>query len=282
MKPADFSRALKSSMDQDDIMDIFIGKMTMIVKSEMIPLRNLFDELKREMASGDAVADLQATINCLWNEIKAKDEKILALENKVGVLESSIDDLEQYSRRNSLRLHGVPEVRGEDSMEVALEVINKNLNLSTPLTVQELDRLHRVGPFDESAEKPRAVLIKFATYHSRQRVYSKRREFFKAGNNGPRYYLNEDLTKRRAQILSKARSLKRHGKLLGAWSVDGRMFIQDTGRTIRPIRSISDLDRYEAATTLAGTLAQPSAAPTHPPNRAASSSFAAVAATSVS
>ena len=57
-------------------------------------------------------------------EIKKKDEKINRLEKtienlveKKKSLSSEIDDLEQYSQRNSLVLHGVNESNNENTMK---------------------------------------------------------------------------------------------------------------------------------------------------------------------
>ena len=52
------------------------------------------------------------TMKAMKREIHEKDAKIHALEERVKTLEKSFDDLEQYTRRNSLRLCGVPETEG--------------------------------------------------------------------------------------------------------------------------------------------------------------------------
>ena len=56
----------------------------------------LVDELRHEVAE-------------LRTIIMAKDKQILDLTTKVQDLEDKADDVEQYSRRNSLRISGIPE-----------------------------------------------------------------------------------------------------------------------------------------------------------------------------
>ena len=63
---------------------------------------------------------LSNKIDELETEIKNKDEKIQLLKNRVEIPEEEkesqgkeIDDLEQYSRRNCLLLHGVVEANAE-------------------------------------------------------------------------------------------------------------------------------------------------------------------------
>ena len=44
-----------------------------------------------------------------------------------------------------------------------------------PMTADHIDRMHRVGPQKTSA--PRSVMVKFATYGARHRVFSNRKQF---------------------------------------------------------------------------------------------------------
>ncbi|ELT98766.1 hypothetical protein CAPTEDRAFT_191811 [Capitella teleta] len=100
-------------------------------------------------------------------------------------------------------------------------VLNDSLLLSPPLTSQELERLHRVGPRDErDPRKPRLILIKFATYRARHCVYSMRKALYTREEYAPKLFLNEDLTKRRSQLLAKTQALKK--KQEAVWSLDRR------------------------------------------------------------
>ena len=55
----------------------------------------------------------------LEKDHEKKDKKTSVLEKKVESLESklgdSVEELEQYSRRNCLLLHDVPELKGENT-----------------------------------------------------------------------------------------------------------------------------------------------------------------------
>ena len=64
-------------------------------------------------------------------ENKKKDEKISKLEQRIKDLESenkgfsaSIDELEQYSRRKCLLLHGIKEESKEDTGDVAIKSLS--------------------------------------------------------------------------------------------------------------------------------------------------------------
>ena len=71
---------------------------------------------------------LSKKIDELETEIKNKDEKIQLLENRVEILEEEkesqgkeIDVLGQYSRRNSLLLHGVVETNAECTDDIIIK-----------------------------------------------------------------------------------------------------------------------------------------------------------------
>ena len=119
---------------------------------------------------GGMFQQLQKEIHHLTGIIKQKDERIAALEANQRILEKNCDALEQYSRRNTLRVSGLQELPNEDPVQVALAFCNFRLEVSPPITVEEFDRVHRLGKVGSK----RNLLIKFATYRSRNRVFAAR------------------------------------------------------------------------------------------------------------
>ena len=86
--------------------------------------------------------------------INEQNEKIKVLEGLIKVKDATItniaikcDDLESYSRRSCLRIHGVPLI---DDMEIKEDVMTtiedcyKNTNVV--FKSEEFDRAHRIGP----------------------------------------------------------------------------------------------------------------------------------------
>ena len=65
-------------------------------------------------------------IQPLLEKIKSRDEKIDHLEKQVCVLQNEVDALEQYERRNAIRISlPEPEQQGEDTDQLVLELCNK-------------------------------------------------------------------------------------------------------------------------------------------------------------
>ena len=77
------------------------------------------------------------------------------------------------------------------------------MKVSPPITPENLDRVHRVGPKREN--RPRAILVKFATYRARNLVFRSKKNFKKPEAE------NEHL-------LFQARQYKTQKKILDCWS----------------------------------------------------------------
>ena len=77
---------------------------------------NKFDELERE--------NKKVTEN-----IKELEETIDILTEKKKCLTSDVDELEQYSRRNCLLLHGVQENENENTDDIVLRIMSEELNI---------------------------------------------------------------------------------------------------------------------------------------------------------
>ena len=60
--------------------------------------------------------------------------------------ENSQEEQEQYSRRNCLRIYGMPETKDENSDDVVLQLVNSKLNLGFQVRESDLDRTHRIQP----------------------------------------------------------------------------------------------------------------------------------------
>ena len=161
--PEEFKKTLKEVFTDPDVLQFFKNSFKSVIQQEN---RELADDLRNE-------------IGTLRNIIKAKNERIDKLETKVQHLEYTVDELEQYSRRNSIRITGISEDEHEDVNKRVLDLFNHKMGVST--TIEDIDRMHRVG---KRGNKPRAVLVKFATYRARGAVF-KAKKFLKPGAPRP-------------------------------------------------------------------------------------------------
>ena len=188
---------------------------------------------------------------------------------KVDDIELQQDELEQYSRRNSVRLSGLTEKADEYVVKGVgvLVKLNHVMCMTPPIDISEIDRMHRVGK--PEANRTRPVLIKFATYRSKRRVLERRRLLNPAKRTealqtlrdvmiGPeteeeaqanhiqkqesRLYLNDDLTRRRAQLLYECRQAKKKQLISDCWSYDGPIIVKTLTNKMSTIKTTSDIN----------------------------------------
>jgi hypothetical protein len=235
------------------------------------------------------VKDLKSEVAFLRTIMEKKDERITKLEERVNELENNQDSLEQYTRRNSLRITGMKESENEDPVKVALDLFNNMLPAEDDkVKVEDIDRVHRVGPkaregsristrsnsntTAETQKQNRDLLVKFATYRVRNRVFRAKKTLnptysFDSSNSGPwmerrsvglpeeeamnrtrrqAIFINEDLTKARATLLFEARKMKKARKLQDCWTHDGQILVKTikTNRIV-PINCLMDLNKLK-------------------------------------
>ena len=162
------------------------------------------------------------------------------LRKRVSQLEVGLDSAEQYSRRNNIRISGLPETPDESTDDL---VLGMSRAMGAGLSIEEIDRSHRVGPKrgkdGNSTSRPRDIIVKFVSYRSRQKLVQKRGALKSCGYAGK--FINEDLTRSRSLLLYKCRELKRQGRIQDTWSTDGKILVKDRSGKICPVMTESDL-----------------------------------------
>ena len=128
------------------------------------------------------------------NKIKVLEEKVEKLENENKALSESVDDLEQYSRRNYLLLHGVKKTDYKNTDDIIIKTIREEMGVE--VREEDLDRTHWIGRANRSDGKARPIIIKFARYAVRNAVYKNKKK-----RKGKRFLITESLTENRVKAL---------------------------------------------------------------------------------
>ena len=147
-------------------------------------------------------------IDQLLADLKAKDERILALEkrveeltsfqsvskNTIKKLEVKCDDNEQYSRRPSLRISNIPSAGYGENATKCVELVIDALKVipGVDLSKEDIVRAHRVGRVTGTDNtRPRQMIVRFKSWDIRTKLYKGRKSL---ANNQK---ISLDLTKRR-------------------------------------------------------------------------------------
>ena len=217
-----------------------------IPESEMLKLSLMLkDTFKGEIVGlvngivDGVVKGLQEQVKQLETTNKRLTEDNELLRARVSTLERKVDQGEQYSRRNCLRISGIKEEPIENTDSIVLRLAAA---IDADVHLPQIDRSHRLGDPTKPRVRPRDIIVKFDTYRSRQALFKQRTNLKQRGYEG--VFVNEDLTKLRSGLLYNARSLVKVELLKGAWSSDGNILVKDSKDKVHRINEISDLFQF--------------------------------------
>uniref|UniRef100_A0A2A4ITX7 Uncharacterized protein n=1 Tax=Heliothis virescens TaxID=7102 RepID=A0A2A4ITX7_HELVI len=123
--------------------------------------------------------------------------------------------MEMRGRRGILLLHGVSEVKDEDTAKVTAGIVKDRFKIQG-FTVNDIKRCHRMGR-SASTSKPRPILFKLRDVAVRDNIW-----FDKTKLKGTGITISEFLTKSRHDVFMAAR--KRFG-VTKCWTRDGCVYV---------------------------------------------------------
>ena len=158
------------------------------------------------------------------------------------------DALEQYGRRNNLRISGIPESAlaegvNEDTTAAVVNLANTVLQLDRPLHPSDIEVSHRLRKLrNAKPSEPRPIIVRFRSKAERYRVISNRKNL-KPYNESKdvKVFINEDLTSANAKLFSTARLLFRQKHFSQVWTYNGCIKFKDLQGTVKSINSIDDV-----------------------------------------
>ena len=215
----------------------FIEFHTNSVKEEINTLRKYVDDLKTSLVFS------QKDIDDVKEKCHKAEERLMETEDGLTEANSCIDELydqqeqlENHSRRNNVKIMGIPENGNEtweESEQKAIEVIRTRLQIAEELKVE---RAHRVGkprpPYrhiggEKLKSKPRPIIVKFQEWKTKEKVVRTAR---KMKPDGLMFY--EDFAQRtlqrRRELIPELIRRRKQGKQ--AFIVMDRIVEYDTDR----------------------------------------------------
>ena len=162
---------------------------------------------------------LSAKFDELEKDCAKKEKKFPELERKVDSLESkledSLDELEQYSYRNCLLLHGVQELEGKNMIDV---IVKEEMDID--IQEEDLNWAHHVGNPKVCKEgKWRPVILKFARYDVCSAVYKNKNKL-----KGKSFLITESLTAQHVGLLKEAQGKY---EVRNVWTTDGHTLYKE-------------------------------------------------------
>ena len=124
---------------------------------------------------------------------------------------------EQHSRQWNLRVYGVPEVEGDESVEDCVRKCMKVFTekVGVPVTDRDVEIAHRSGKRQGTTGRPRPILVRFFSRRQRGVVLAARRKLKQSGIS-----IGEDLTSANYRLLKQVGA---HSATMTSWSSNGKI-----------------------------------------------------------
>lgn len=175
-------------------------------------------------------------------ELEDAKKRINEQQEEIAELYDLQDRLEQYTRKNSLEFHGIPESAYNSTEEAILKIAE---TLEVPVSRDDIEISHKLN-----TPGNKAIIAKFISHKTKTNLYRARTRLkhvkladlfpdssYATRVQSTRIFINESLTSYRRRIMSRANEKRRDGELLSAWSMDGTIYVK-TSPDGRPIKII--------------------------------------------
>ena len=216
------------------------------LSNEVGELKSLLKRLESELlATKSTLNTVQNTNKELRVELDAAKRNISQQRDEIDELQKGLDNFEQYSRKNSLEIVGVPDSIRDN--EGAVMKIAEALNVQ--VKAEDIDICHRV-----KRKKSNNMIVRFVSHKVKSALYKQRvklkhvpfADIFTDVTAADRVqanniFINENLTAFRRELVRKANPRKEELSLLGVWTIDGKVFVK-TSPEGRPVRIYSERD----------------------------------------
>lgn len=188
------------------------------MRNEQLDIRQKMDSLHKEVEETKAMSKSSIDSVC------ALTDECNKMTDTINALETEVDRLESYSRRNNVKLFGIPEAEGykEDCAEAARNILLTYLP-DKEWTDDVIERAHRVGKRNHSNDNPRPIIATFKNWGDVMTLMTNRDARADMKNDGLR--AAQDLTKRQS---TKLRKLYEEGR--PAYYVNGKLRFQTERR----------------------------------------------------
>ncbi|KAK3104934.1 hypothetical protein FSP39_013461 [Pinctada imbricata] len=212
-------------MKREDVKDIVKEVVKEIVKETKEEIAKSLE--KMEKRNEKIYEKLENRIQRLEVENNNLKEKMSEIKKENREMKSDLSDAviiareaqrksnynEQYSRKNNVKVHGIPEDRGESVFSVAEQSLKDVANIQ--LEESDVVAIHRIpGP----KGSPRPILIKLKNTGAKARIMKNRKRVRQAGRD---MRLSDDVTRLNSMLLQR---LNDHPCIDQAWYFNGNVY----------------------------------------------------------
>ena len=142
---------------------------------------------------------------------------VKALRTQVQSQNFEIDRLEQYSRRENIRVFGVAETADELTNDITGCIVKVAADMGVAITERDISVSHRIGK--KTGTKRRPIIAKFVRRDTKTAIMRNKRNL-KGLDSYKSVFVNDDLTTMRSKLVYE---LKRDGSVTRVWTMNGKI-----------------------------------------------------------
>lgn len=159
-------------------------------------------QIRQDIAAhASSLKEAEHRINTLEEDLLEAHAKLSHFNSLTQAMQEKIDDLENRSRRNNVRIVGLPESYQSSALnELCATTIPEALDIPSPCLVE---RAHRIGPPRDDTSSPRPVIARYLNYADRLSVLQRYRNQRTLDVDGHRLLLFADYS---AEVAKKRKS----------------------------------------------------------------------------
>ena len=235
----------KSTIEDDDGEHQYVSMATVkeLLKVQESTLRTLFETVVNSLTTRvDEVVQNLAAIRASLEYSQREIDQLKPLEGQLNTFSVTVDKLsrdlvlqdlkaeylENQSRRNNIRVSGIPESDDKETWEETESKVQKVVEEKLGIKL-EIERAHRVERRKRqersgNADKPRTIVCRFKSWKQKEQVLMKARK-----NKPVGLFISEDLAlatlKKRELLIPQLKAAKEAGKI--AYFVLDKLVIRD-------------------------------------------------------
>ncbi|CAN7975382.1 unnamed protein product [Ixodes persulcatus] len=203
------------------------GKKTIEgIEESMEMLGSQYDEiLKKVKTQEDTTLELNKKVSKMESAMSKQ-------EMEIRELKTTVDNMEQYSRRKNVEIHGIQKKENENLLEIIQCLANK-LQLPVPAT-GDVEAVHRLSAREG---KIPPIIVRFNERSARDQWLTKR-----VALRQEKIFINENLTKSVRELLWSVRQCAKEKNYKFVWVKNGKIFVrQSEHRAVIRINRQEDL-----------------------------------------
>ena len=221
----DHNTRSKKHLSFEDAMEKMESNISEQISSLKVDVRSMKDEF---LNMKDVI------IKRLQDENALLRSRCSKLEEKVLSLESSVNQVEQYGRRNNIVISGIPDDVADDDLEDASSIME---DVDVIVQNGDIQACHRIWKSDQKTSSKKTIL-RFINGKYCKKALVKRKIFINI-NSKMKYnfsrnnksFINENLTRANESIAFCGRKVKRNSKIHSCFTSGGIVFIKKTEKS---------------------------------------------------